>query len=279
MKKTAMLMAAALISLSAAAQLTPDYYKNQYQRQVKALGPAGVGVETIIDKWERVAPEDGDMLEARFSYCLAKSRHAEVVQKDQARYLGQKPVVTLKDSLGRPVNYFQEEFFVDSLFARACTAIDKAIALHPEELRYRFDKISSLIQYEKESPDMALDELMKLIDHNASAKPAWKLDGESVDDDTFLQAVQEYCFDFYRLGTPIGYEAFLAVSTRMSKLYPKNSSFVSNIGTYWLIAKENRKKALSFYKKALKLNPEDYAATANMKIIQSSQSSKGRSSK
>ena len=279
MKKTLILCAAALISLSAAAQLTPEYYKSQYQRQVKVLGPAGVGVETIIDKWERVAPEDGEMLEARFSYYLAKSRYSEVVRKDQARYLGAKPVVTLKDSLGRPVNYFQEDFFVDSLFARSCTAIDRAIALYPDELRYRFDKISSLVQYEKESPDMALDELLKLIEHNNAAKPSWKLDGAEADEDTFIQAVQEYCFDFYRIGTPIGYEAFLNVSTRMSKLYPKNSAFVSNIGTYWLIAKDNGKKAKSFYKKALKLNPEDVAATSNMKLIQSSQSAKGRSSK
>ena len=280
MKKSAILaLAAALIPLSAAAQLSPDYYKSQYRRQVKALGADGVGVETIIDKWERVAPQDGEMLEARFTYYLTKSRSTQIVQKDQPRFLGEKPALTLKDSLGRDVNYFREDFYVDSLFARALTAIDKAISFHPEELSYRFDKITALSAFEKESPDMAFSEVMKLIDHDAASHPQWTYLLEKAEDDLFVQAVQEYCYGFYKVGTPVGYEAFLAVSTRMSKLCPDNSVFLSNIGTYWLIAKDNKKKALSWYKKALKVNPEDFAATSNIKIIQSSQSGKGRSSK
>ena len=43
--------------------------------------------------------------------------------------------------------------------------------------------------------------------------------------------------------------------------------------------KKDNKKAEKYYKKALKIEPEDYAAISNLKIIQSSKSKKGQSSK
>ena len=65
----------------------------------------------------------------------------------------------------------------------------------------------------------------------------------------------------------------------MNKLEPKNPVFIDNIGSYYLVAKKDNKKAEKYYKKALKIEPEDYAATSNLKIIQSSKSKKGQSSK
>ena len=270
----------AILSCACAfAQMTPEFYKGQFERQVKTLGYAGVGVENILDKWERVAPEDGEMLKARFHYHYEKGRSEKMEVKDRTRFLGQKPVLTLKDSLGRDVNYFREEFFDDAEFALASKAIDKAVSLYPDELEYRLLKISSLFTYEKDSPDMARLELDRIIDRNQAEHPAWTYKGEPVDEDTFVGIVQEYCYNFFTVGSPNSYEHFLAVSERMSKLYPKNPAFVSNIGTYWLVARQNSKKASKFYKKALKLNPDDYAAKKNLEIIQTLQSQKGRSSK
>ena len=279
MKRIVLIAAALLAGVFASAQMSADYYKSQYERQVKVLGPAGVGVETILDNWEAAAPDDGDMLEGRFVYYFNKARSSEVVKKSAKKYLGQKPVLEMKDSLGVPVYFFQVENFEDSLFAKSQNAIDRAIALYPDELKYRVDKITALVSYEGESPDMACAELMKIIDRNVSEHPSWTYDKEPADDDLFQNLVQEYCFTFFNLGTPSSYEAFNVVSSRMAKLYPKNSVYVSNMGTYWLIAKENQKKAQTYYKKALKLDPDDYAATRNMKIIQLSQSRKDQSSR
>lgn len=65
----------------------------------------------------------------------------------------------------------------------------------------------------------------------------------------------------------------------MNKLEPNNTVFIDNIGSYWQVAKRNNKKAEKYYKKALKIDPEDYAATSNLKLIQSSKSRKGQSGK
>ena len=53
----------------------------------------------------------------------------------------------------------------------------------------------------------------------------------------------------------------------MNKLYPKNPVFLDNIGSYWQVAEKNDKKALKYYKKALKLDPPDYAALNNIRLI------------
>ena len=56
----------------------------------------------------------------------------------------------------------------------------------------------------------------------------------------------------------------------MNKLFPKNTAFINNIGSYWQI-KGNDKQAVKYYKKALKLEPDDYAANRNMQIIERKQ--------
>lgn len=261
-------MAALLLCCSAFAQTTSQDFKERYQRQVRMLGASGVGVETIIDRWEQAFPEDGDMLEARFLYYYSKSQSTEVVKKPGNKYLGQKPMLTLKDSLGNDVHFFEETMFVDSLFAHSQEAIQKAVALHPQEIQYRLDKISSLLAYEKESPDLAYAELVKLIDYDTASHPSWTYQGEAVSGDDFIDLVQEYCNRFFTLGTPNGYEFFLAISQKMNKLHPKNAMFVGNIGSYWFVGQNNYKKAQSYYKKALKLDPQDAASLQNMKVLE-----------
>ena len=266
------------VSICATAQTAPDF-KSSYERQVRNVGYDGVGVETIIDKWEAASPDDPDMLVARFNYYYAKSASQVVVQKSGSRYLGQKPTLSLKDSLGQDVNYFEDRNFDEAVFAEGMKAIDKAIALYPDELRYHYIKISALADYEKESPDLTSAELNALIDRHSSLHPSWTLDGKAVDEDVFVQGVGEYCYIFFTIGSDAGYEYFRSISEKMGKLYPDNTVFIDNIGSYWQVARKNDKQAMKYYKKALKKNPDDYAATKNIKIIQSSQSKKGRSSK
>jgi tetratricopeptide (TPR) repeat protein len=249
------------------AQNSSEDFQTRYQNLVKRVGASGIGVETLVDRWEEAFPEDPDMLEARFNYYLAKSRTTKLVIKEGDRYMGQKPYLSLKDSLDRPVNYFEESFYDDSLFALSSQAIDKAIRLYPDRIDLRFDKVTALTAYEKESPDMASSALAGLIDYNAVSHPTWKMGDEVIDAETFEAAVQEYCFAFYTIGSPASYEAFLSLSEKMVNYNPKSTIFLTNIGTYWLIAKNDTKKALKYYNKVLKLDPENYTAIKNCVIL------------
>ena len=76
---------------------------------------------------------------------MDKSRTTSVVKKDQKRYLGENPVLTLKDSTGNDVYYFQEDTFDDELFGQAQKALEKAIQLNPDRLDMRILKVASLI--------------------------------------------------------------------------------------------------------------------------------------
>jgi hypothetical protein len=272
MKKLILAIAAIAFCAAASAQTSAEEFQARYERLVRNVGYSGVGVETLIDRWEETFPDDAGVPVARFNYYFYKSQRSELVQKDGVRrYLGNVPALTLKDAEGQDINYFEENFYDEALFGEALRVLDAQAAAHPDELRWHYLKITALAAYEKESPDMAAAELKALIARDASAHPAWTLDGEPADRDLFQQGVVEYCSIFFRLGTDAGYEYFREISERMNKLFPKNPVFINNIGSYWQVAKGNDKQAAKYYKKALKLDPDDYAATRNLQIIERKQ--------
>ena len=80
-------------------------------------------------------------------------------------------------------------------------------------------------------------------------------------------AVQEYCIVFYKTGSQASYESFRIISERMLKLEPRNTLFMNNLGAYWQVARKDDRAASKYYKKVLKLNPDDATAKTNMGII------------
>ena len=154
MKKIITAAVAALISLAASAQ--SEKYEQRYNLLVSKLGPDGVGVETVLKSWEQADSTDSKMLLAKFNYYFTKSQSSQVVAKPFRKFLGMEPVLTLKDSTGTDIYYYQEPFYDDELYGQAMKAVDKAIRLYPEKLDFRFLKANAYIAYDKESPDMAL---------------------------------------------------------------------------------------------------------------------------
>ena len=251
-----------------AQETTRDEYQARYERLVRNLGYDGVGIETVLDRWAADYPDDPAVHRARFNYYLEKGRSTEMVPKPGLRrFMGKQPSLTLKDPDGSDVPYFEEDFYDEEFFGMAMRVLDQQIAAHPDELRWYALKIPALCAYEKESPDMAVSELRTLIRRQASSKPSWTRDGEPADAEIFQQLVGEVCYNFFQTGSDTSYEYFKDISEQMNKLYPKNPVFLDNIGSYWQVARNNDKQAEKFYKKALKLDPGDYAATRNLQLI------------
>lgn len=243
-------------------------YSERYDLLVSKLGYAGVGVETLLDNWSKVDPNSRKLLEAKYSYYLTKSSTTVVVQKYSKKYLGNKPLFTLKDSTGVDIGYFEETSYDDSLFAISVKYIDQAISRYPNDLSYRFAKAASLIGYEKESPDMALRMLLDLADeYYSSPSRKWEYPDATVDNEFFKGAMQEYCYTFFTIGSVSSYEAFRTLSEKMLAYNPKEVIFLSDIGSYYFIALKEYKEALKYYNKVLKIKPDDHTAIRNCALL------------
>ena len=265
MKRLIMCAAASAVCFVCLAQTG---FKERYDRQVRNVGYAGVGVETILDRWQEAEPDDIYMQEGRINFHFYKGQTTQVLSKEGARFMGAKPLMSLKDSTGRPVNFFEETFFDDEQFALCQKEIDKAVAAHPRELLFRQNKISTLISYEKESPDLAYSSLSSLISAFKADPAGWTLLGESIGEEDFRSMVQDYCFAFFNIGSAASYECFRNASEIMAKAYPKDLNFQTNLGTYQLVAAGNPKQALKLYSKVLKSDPENEVALKNKSIAE-----------
>lgn len=269
MRKLAVTVLAACLAVFslAAQQASREQYLQRYNLLASKMGADGAGIETVLNKWAADYPEDVDMLLGKFYYYLSKSRSTAVEPRDADRYLGAPPVLTLKDSLDNPVNYFQVNNYDDELFGKSAKAVDSAIELNPQRLDLRLYKIAALIEYEKDSPDMALSSLKSLIDYNAHNAPQWEYPGVEMDEDTFASTMQEYCYSFFRIGSDSGFEAFRELSEKLLAFYPDNPMFMTNIGSYHFVFKHDNKTALKYYNKVLKKHPDDYTAIKNCVLL------------
>lgn len=270
MKKATIIAALLIMSLTCAfaQENQPDtkVFKERYERLVRMLGQDGIGIETVLDEWAEVAPQDCEMLEARFNYYFERSRQTGVAALAMDKYLGRDPLTALKDSTGKVYNYFEINVYDDGLFALATAALRQAITVKPQEMRYRSLLTNAYIEYEKENPDIAESLLLDLIDLNKRTHPAWTLDGTPLSEDDFQDIIQQYCFVFFKEATPRTYDIFLNLSETMSKAYPGTTAFQANQGSYWLAVKNNPKKALKIYEKILKTEPDNLDVLKNCVI-------------
>lgn len=266
MKRISAALAALVLVCTALPAQSVDWQK-KYERQVKAVGLSGVGVETILDSWGAADSSSVDYLAARYAFWFDKSHSLVVEPHDSPRYLGMEPMLELSDSSkSNTVWYYQVDSFDDELFGRALRYLDKAAAAMPAELEYRVWKVSALMLYEKESPDMTLGLILSLIDEDRSTGQKWLYQGEEQDRDFFDGLIQEFCWNLFNLGTPQAREAFLKVSEKMLSYDRKSPVFMANVGSYLMSVKEY-KKALKQFDKVLKLDPDNDTAIRNCVTI------------
>ena len=266
MKRISAALAALVLVCTALPAQSVDWQK-KYERQVKAVGLSGVGVETILDSWGAADSSSVDYLAARYAFWFDKSHSLVVEAHDSPRYLGMEPMLELSDSSkSNTVWYYQVDSFDDGLFGRALRYLDKAAAAMPAELEYRVWKVSALMLYEKESPDMTLGLILSLIDEDRSTGQKWLYQGEEQDRDFFDGLIQEFCWNLFNLGTPQAREAFLKVSEKMLSYDRKSPVFMANVGSYLMSVKEY-KKALKQFDKVLKLDPDNDTAIRNCVTI------------
>lgn len=265
MKRLLILSLAAFLPLFASAQeaISQAEFLRRYNNLTERVGPAGLGVETLLNKWEATWPEDPQQYVARFRFCFERCRTSHIEELPADKYLGQPPLLPMTDSLGNKHNYFEIQDFDDDLFADANVAIGQAITLKPWRLDWRMARIDAMIAYEKDKPEMALQELTALVDKHYKEKPVWEFGGmDGVTEEQFRAFMQDYCVVLFRLGTDTSAQAFKNLSQHMLKYCKDEPLFLNNLGSYHLVRKEY-KQARKYYDQVLKKNPGDMMALQN----------------
>ena len=259
-------LAATLLMLAAgaSAQTSSEDFIRRYNNLQARVGPAGLGMETLIGQWEEALPEDPQMLLAKFWFNYTRCATTQVIQLSQDRYLGNEPILPFTDSLGVKRNFFEDTVYDDDLYREAESALDRLMGLYPLNLDYILLKADAMRLYEKGSPDMTREMLTSLIDRNYREHPAWvHSEIETVDNEVFEALIQQQCYNIFRLGTPSSAEAFKAISEKMLVYSKDNPVFMDNIGSYWLVSRKDTKKALKQYDMVLKKHPDDVTAIRN----------------
>ena len=269
MKRILILLAAAVLPLFASAQdpMPQAEFLRRYTNLVQRVGPAGVGVETHLNKWQETWPEDPQQYLARFRFCFERCRTASIVEMPVDKYLGQAPILPITDTLGVKHNYFEVYEYDDDLFAQANSAIGQAITLKPWHLDWRMARIDALMAYEKGQPEMTLQELKTLADKHYKEHPVWEYDGmDGVTEDQFRAFMQDYCVALFRLGTDTSALAFKTLSEHMLTYCKDDPLFLDNLGSYYLVNKDY-KKARKYFEQVLKKHPDDMTALQNMVLL------------
>ena len=262
MKRIAILVFFMVSTTLSFSQTQSEIMERKYNMLVSKVGEAGLGVESVLNTWEKEDSNNLNMLLGKFRYYFNKAQSTQIVAKYEKRYLGLEPVLSLKDSLGRQISYFQEVFYDDELYGQAIKALDKAVSLNPDRLDLRFMKANSLLAYEKGSPDMTLNYLLQLTDEVAARTKDWTFGSEKKDKKFYEDAIQEYCYSLFTVGTSASKDAFMALSLKLNKIFPSNLNFLNNIGSYYLV-NSNYKAALKTYSKVLKKEPGNLTAIQN----------------
>ena len=268
MKRFLLILILITASWSLSAQeMTMAEFQRRYTNLVSRVGPGGLGVETLLDKWEAAWPGDVQMLVARYAFCLTRSRSTRIIQLEQDRYLGREPILPMKDSTGKKCNFFEDFDFDEDLYAQANLYIDRAIQARPFRLDYRMAKIDAMLAFEKEQPDMTLVQLKALADKNFQERPVWEYEGlEKVTPEQFVAFMQDYCVALFRLGSDASAEAFRDLSLHMLTYCKNEPLFLDNLGSYYLV-KKDYKQALKYYDQVLKKHPGDMTALQNCLLL------------
>ena len=216
------------------------------------------------------AQETGDAYADRFNEHLNAGLMSSMAMSEELPlYAYNTDVFTLQDTVtGGPAGYLYQGYTItdSAQVGSAVMTLHEGIRKFPNRLDLYFGLATTYLYIDQ--PDWMIgivEEAMKQEKKN-KGKWLWTAD-EPVPDsiDYMYERVQE---DFARFWAAEDLERTERLAQIAVKYYPKRAEYWNNMGavTMW---KNDKKKAMKYFQKALKLNPNDELIKANIEYIKS----------
>lgn len=184
-------------------------------------------------------------------------------------------VFTLQDTVtGGPAGYLYQGYTItdSAQVDTAMIILNKGITKFPNRLDLYFGLAATYLYIDQ--PDKMIETVERAMKQSKKNKGIWLWTGdEQVPDsiDYMYDRVQE---DFARFWAAEDLERTERVAQMAVKYYPTRAEYWNNMGAVavWkedFSTKPNYKKALKYFQKALKLNPNDELIKANIEYIKS----------
>ncbi|WP_026704367.1 tetratricopeptide repeat protein [Flavobacterium soli] len=221
--------------------------------------------QLLLEKWEKVAPNDAELFVSNFNFYANKSRK-EVIA------LGQDPqgdtVFQLMDQDSTktdPVGFIYGEAYYDQqVVQKAFEWIRKGVKTHPNRLDMRFGEI--YLYGELEDYSSFTTAIIETLDYSNKNQNKWIWsNNKPLDDakDFMLGSIQSYQLQLYNTENNDLLNNMKQIATAVLKYYPDNIESLSNISIVFMIQKEYD-KALESLLKAEKLNSNDPIVLSNI---------------
>lgn len=216
------------------------------------------------------AQETGDAYADRFNEHLNAGLQSNLAMTAELPlYAYNTEVFTLTDSVtGEPEGFLYQGYYINDSeqVDSALMILNEGIAKFPNRLDLYFGLATTYLYIEQ--PDKMIDIVEKAMKQEKKNKGNWLWSGDEILPDVtdyMYERVQE---DFARFWEAEDLERTERVAKMAVKYYPKRAEYWNNMGavTMW---KNDKKKAMKYFKKALKLNPDDELIKSNIEYIQS----------
>ncbi len=217
---------------------------------------------TLLQSWERTAPDDPDLYVSFFNHYFAKSRQ-ETVSLTTAPPQGAS-VALRKENDDKVVGYLGSNVsFTKADFDAGILYIDRGITKFPDRLDMRFGKTYALGQIRDYG--RFTDEIVKTIDRSDANKNGWTWkEGKLLEKprDFMLSSLQDYVVQLFDSGDE-QVKFIKPIAERVLKYYPDHVESLSNLSVFYMM-KEDFDGALSPLLRAEKLAPSDFVVIGNI---------------
>ena len=214
------------------------------------------------------AQETGDAYADRFNEHLNAGLQSSITMSvDLPLYAYNTEVFTLQDTVtGGPAGFVYQGYFItDSAQVDSATMIlNEGIAKFPNRLDLYFGLAATYLYTDQ--PDKMIGIVEEAMKQAKKNKGNWLWSGDEILPDVtdyMYERVQE---DFARFWEAEDLERTERVAQMAVKYYPKRAEYWNNMGAV-AMWKNDKKKAMKYFKKALKLNPDDELIKSNIEYI------------